>query len=414
MSPDHKPSHATERAVIGPYRYVDNEKAMAQLIDELSSCDRYGIDTEFVRERTYYARLALVQISWADNIAIVDPEQVDPAGLAPILSGPALAIVHAADQDLEVLERSCGAVPKVMFDTQLAAGFIGMSTPGLQSLVETLLHLRLEKGDQLADWSKRPLSDSQLRYAAGDVAFLLELHDILVDRLTKSGRLEWAQIECDELLHRERTPVVPDEAWWRLKHARQLRGHARQVAQCVASWREERAQALDIPVRFILSDLAMASIAQRPPHTRKELEGVRSIDARHLAGGVAEELLGAIATGLSLDASKLRLPPVPAGDNAPKAAVTMAAAWVGERAHQLGIDPTLLATRGDLSEYLRDPSAGRLATSWREPLIGEPIRRLIAGEASLALSGGSTLVLEERSHRPIAPDAPPTASKSAD
>jgi ribonuclease D len=362
---------------------------------------RYGIDTEFLRERTYYARLALLQVAWEDGIALIDPTTVDVARFAPVLSGKGLTILHAADQDLEVLERTCGVVPDAIFDTQLAAGFIGLSTPSLQSIVERLLGLRLEKGDRLTDWSHRPLTPDQLRYAAGDVAHLLELHEILRERLCELNRLDWANDEFALLRARSRSVAPIEQAWWRLKHARQLRGRERQVAQAIAAWREQRAMTLDVPTRFVLSDLALESIAHRPPTSSTELCNVRGLDARVLSDGVGAALFDAISEGLSMDGSKLCLPAHAPTDVAAKPAVSLVAAWVNERAHELQIDPSILATRADLALYLKDPPEGRLANSWRHGLIGEPIRRLVGGDASLALEGGTRLVLEERSGRPL-------------
>lgn len=360
----------------------------------------YGIDTEFHRERTYYPRLALLQISWPSGIALVDPLAVDVAPLRAILEGPGLAIVHASDQDLEVLERACSALPRAMFDTQVAAGFIGMSSASLGAIVERLLSVHLEKGDQLTDWTRRPLSSDQLRYAASDVAYLLELHRALLGRLEAKGRLAWAEAECVLCLDRGRAPVVPEESWWKLRQARQLRGRARGVAQELAAWRERRAQSLDVPVRSVFPDLALVSIAHRPPRTRRDLEQVRSIDQRHLSSGAADEVLAAVEAGLTLDEGRLHLPPGPHGEAAAKPAVALAAAWVQERARQLEIDPAILATRADVVSYLKDPPEGRLLNTWREGLVGEPIRRLVSGEAAVAFERGS-LVLEERSNRPV-------------
>jgi ribonuclease D len=245
------------------------------------------------------------------------------------------------------------------------------------------------------------LTSDQLRYAAGDVTYLLELHELLVERLDALGRLGWANDEFALLRARSHTSAPVEQAWWRLKHARQLRGRERQVAQSVAAWREMRAMTLDIPTRFVLSDLALESIAHRPPNNVDALSEVRGLDARALSDGVGASLLGAIAEGLSMDASKVCLPAAAPGDIAAKPAVSLAAAWVNERARELHIDPSILATRADLALYLKDRPEGRLATSWRADLIGEPIRRLVAGEASLALDEGTRLVLEERSKRPL-------------
>ncbi|HUY30598.1 MAG TPA: HRDC domain-containing protein [Acidimicrobiales bacterium] len=386
---------------VGDYRLVGDAAALAALVGELVHEPAYAVDTEFHRERTYYPKLALLQVAWPRGIALVDPLAVDVAPFAEVLSGPGLAVLHAADQDLEVLERACGCVPTRLFDTQLAAGFLGMSTPSLSSLVERMLGTRLEKGDQLTDWTRRPLTEAQRRYAAGDVVHLLELRELISARLTALGRLAWADEECEILLRRSRASVVPEEAWWRLKHARQLHRRERGVAQSVAAWRERRARALDQPTRFVLSDLALVSIAHRPPSTRAELEQVRNLDVRQLGTSGAADVLAAVEEGLALPAGSVRLPPTHRGEGVARPAVAIATAWLGERARQLEIDPAILATRADLAEFFQDRPGGRLVSSWRDDLVGEPLRRLAAGDAALALDRGEALVLEERSRRPF-------------
>jgi ribonuclease D len=383
-----------------PTRFVDTDQGLAELVAELAEEPRYAIDTEFHRERTYFAHLALVQVAWSSGIAVIDPLAIDLAPFAGVLKGQGLAILHAADQDLEVLERSCGCVPREIFDTQIAAGFIGFSSPSLSSLVERLLGVRLEKGDQLTDWTRRPLSASQLTYAESDVAHLLELHDVIVAELEKRGRRTWAEEECAIALERARSVPVPEHAWWKLRQARQLRPSERAVAQQVAAWRERRAQEIDQPVRHVVSDLALVAIAHRPPKTLHDLETVRNMDARHLQKGVAEELLAAVQEGLRLPKDAIELPPAGPTENVGKPAVSLALSWISERARALDIDPAILATRADLIAFLKDPPEGRLVHTWRETLLGEPIRRLFAGDASLALTGDG-IVLEERSGRAL-------------
>lgn len=382
---------------------ITTDAGLAELIAKLKDEPRYGIDTEFHRERTYYAHLALLQISWSDGIALVDPLAVDIAPFAEILAGDGLAILHAADQDLEVLERACGCVPTQLFETQIAAGFLGFSSASLLSLVERILGRKLEKGDQLTDWTRRPLTDTQLRYAAYDVAHLLDLHEEISKRLSARGRLDWATEECQIALERSHAPAIPEEMWWRLRQARQLRHNERGIAQELVAWRERRARESDQPVRFFISDLAIASIAHRPPKSRQELGQVRSVESRHLGGGAAESIMEAIERGRKLSEDALHIPPGPQGESIAKPAVAIAAAWVAERAHELDIDPAILATRADLVAFLQDPPAGRLESSWRNELIGEPIRRLIAGDASIVLQGNS-LVLEMRSGVPFQPE----------
>jgi ribonuclease D len=386
---------------------VQTEEDLAALVAELSGQDAYAVDTEFHRERTYYARLALLQFAWGDRVALVDPLAVDVRPLREVFESPGTAVVHAADQDLEVIERACGAVPSRLFDTQLCAGFIGFSTPSLVHLVERLLGIRLQKGDQLADWTRRPLPAAQLRYAAGDVAYLLRLREVITERLVALGRDEWAAQECALELARDHTPPPPEEAWWRIRHARQLRGTSRAVAQTVTAWRERRAREKDVPVRFVLPDLSLIAISQHPPRTRAELEQVRSVDGRHLGAGAAEAVLAAVEEGYALPPSELRLPPVEHLEHVVRPAVSIASAWVAQRAAELGIDQAILGTRSDVVAFLQRRPEGRLSVGWRHDLVGEPLRRLAAGLASIAFDGRGDLVLEERSRRPLAVEGTP-------
>jgi ribonuclease D len=389
----------TRPAGVGDYRWIGDAASFEVLLDELASCDVYGLDTEFHRERTYFPHLALLQIAWDGGIALVDPLAIDIAPFARVLDGPGLAVLHAAEQDLEVLERSCGTVPSRLFDTQVAAGFLGQVSPSLVKLVERILGIRLLKGDQLTDWTRRPLSAGQLAYAAGDVAHLLALRDSISARLEEMGRMGWAGEEFEIVLSKDRSPTEPGEAWWRLPRARQLRGPARGVAQAVAGWRDQRARQLDLPVRFIVPDLAVLSIAQHPARTREDLRRTRSLDGRHLGGGAADELLAAIGAGLELAPSELALPPAHELDQPNRAVTTLATAYVAQRAADLELDPAILATRADLVEFMQDPPRGRLADGWRSELVGDGLRRLAEGKASLSFDGHGSLVLEERSFR---------------
>jgi ribonuclease D len=394
------PSESQE-SVLSVYRWIDDEAALDALVGELASEPVYGLDTEFHRERTYYPLLALVQIAWSGGVALVDPFAVDLKPLAGVLDGPGLAVLHAGEQDLEVLTRACGTVPARLFDTQLAAGFIGMSSPSLANLAQNLLGRTLSKGDRLTDWTRRPLTSQQRTYAAADVVHLLELHQALVAELQSMGRLRWAETECEIFLHRSRAPVSPNQVWWRMREARSLRGRARAVAQCVLSWRELRAAELDKPPRFLLPDLSAVSIANRPPRSSEELAQVRGLEGRRLKPELAAELLMAVEEGMVLPDSSLCLPVNDDLDPALRPAAALAAAWVNQRANELQIDATLLATRADLHAMLRGDPDCRLAQDWRARLLGAPLRSLVAGEAALGLAPGGGLVLEERSRRAL-------------
>jgi ribonuclease D len=377
-------------------RWVDTAAELDALARELTAADRYALDTEFHGERSYFPRLALVQIAWDDQIALVDPLAVDPHPLGDVLRGPGTMVAHAGDQDLAILERCCGTVPTRYFDTQIAAGFVGLGTPALSRLAEQLLGAHLAKGDRLSDWTQRPLGPRQQAYAAADVEHLLALHDALLERLEAHGRVGWAWAECAERLARDRSPQDPDTAWWKIKGARSLRGKSRRVAQTVAAWRERTAQRLDLPPRFVLSDLALVGIVHRVPQDRADLVSVRGVDSG-VKEHVVEELLAAVRAGVEMDDAALRLPPaVTASDRRYQPAVTVLGAWIAERSSELKLEPSLLGTRADLTELVVE-GTGRLASGWRAEIAGEPIRRLLAGELCVVLDGGgSRLRLEER------------------
>ena len=372
-------------------RWVDDAAKLAGLVDELRAEPRYALDTEFHGERTYWPRLALVQIAWPGGIALIDPFAVDMEPFAAILGGPATMVAHAAEQDLAILARACGRSPSKLFDTQVAAGFIGLGAPSLASLVERLLDVRLTKGDRLTDWTRRPLHAEQRVYAAADVEHLLPLYDVLVGRLEPMGRLGWALDECEERRARVRTRPEPEFAWWRMKGARQLRGRSRGVAQQVAAWRERTAASLDVPPRFVLSDLALIGIVSRPPRTREELTAIRGVDGRALRDGAIDGLLGAVTAGLALEPGSVAIPESDHIDRALAPAVTVIGAWLAQRASELDLDPAVLATRADLTQLLHG-APSRLATGWRAELVGAPIQRLLAGEATIVLRDGGRRV----------------------
>ncbi len=371
------------------YEWVDTDDALAEVVEARRGiADRYAVDTEFHRERTYYPQVALIQWAWDDRIALIDPLAVNVAPLAKVLDGPGLAVMHAAGQDLEVLELACGTIPTRLIDTQIAAGFEGHTTPSLATLAERELGIRLPKGDRLTDWLRRPLDSDQKSYAADDVAYLFPILDRLVAALTRDGRLGWAEAECEELRTKSRSLRDPDEAWLRIKEARHLKGAPAGVAQAVAAWRERRAAAIDQPVRFILSDLGVVGVAQRLPTSAAQLKGIRGLDDRHLRGKVVDELLEVVAEGRTQVAERPRTDALVEIERQLRPAVTLVSAWLSQLAREERIETSLLGTRADIEALLGKLEGARLAEGWRAEMVGEPIKRLVAGQAALASSTG--------------------------
>jgi ribonuclease D len=385
----------------GAHRWLDTDAAVDELLDELAGEPEVAIDTEFHRERTYWPQVSVVQIGWPGGIALVDVLRTDPRPLARLFGPDTLVVMHAASQDLEAFGHLCGDVPAALFDTQVAAGFLGYGTPSLASLVQGELGIVLPKGDRLTDWLRRPLGDDARTYAAADVAHLGVLAARIRSALAERGRLQWALDECEVVRAKATVAREPDESWWRVKDARSLRGAAVGVAQELAAWRERRAGEIDQPVRFVLPDLALVGIAQRPPADRGALSRVRGLDERHLRNGAAEGILAAVRAGQALPREAHRLPPAADVDRELRPALTLVSAWVSQLGRTLGIDTTLLATRGDIESLLRHDPASRLASGWRAEVLGNAISDLVGGQAALAFDGAGGLVLEERSGRPF-------------
>ena len=376
------------------HRWIEDDLALDEVIDEILLQPRYAIDTEFHREKTYYPKLALVQLKWGEKTALVDPLAVDPRGLARLFESDVLAVFHAAQQDLEVLRHASLVAPKNIFDSQIAAGFLGYSTPSLATLVQAIKKVSLSKGDRLTDWLRRPLTTAKCVYAADDVAHLLDLHDELSSQLNELGRTVWVADACNDLVARPSGPIDSRHAWLKLKEARSLKGSSRGVAQAVGQWREERAMRSDHPPRRIMSDMALLGIAQRVPKNVEELASTRGVDDRHLSSEFCKEIMTAIREGAQ---QTIELPSHESDDveKWARPALTLITAWIGELARKNKIDATLLATRSDISAFLRKSPDARLMQGWRAAVVGEDLNRILSGTVGLSVDRDGHLKLIE-------------------
>ncbi|MGB3051657.1 MAG: HRDC domain-containing protein [Polyangiales bacterium] len=374
------------------FDWITEQAEFDQLVDELCRTDAYALDTEFHRERTYLPHLALVQLATVDRIALVDPLEIDVRTLGKAFQTESVCVMHAGSQDLEILELECGAVPNRMFDTQIGALFCGYRTSSLGKLVEGFLGIQLDKSSQLSDWTRRPLPPDDLRYAASDVAHLLELRDALLDRLGEQARVEWAEEEIERLRRKDRSPPEPETLWWKLRGKTKLNGRARGVAQELAAWREGLAKKKNRPPRTVLSDMALLALAQRPARNAEQLGGVRNFDLRRFKH--RDELLLAIERGTRLPKNEVRLPPdKPENLASFEGVIALCLAWLAQRAGQEGLDMTVLGTRDDVTNLvLRQPS--RLAKGWRDALVGHELRAIIDGTAALRVDGTELELLD--------------------
>ncbi|MBA3563931.1 MAG: ribonuclease D [Gammaproteobacteria bacterium] len=372
------------------FQYIDNSWQLEAFVAGLAGQKRIAIDTEFVRERTYYPILCLIQVAGHFDpgdgavIALIDPMAIDDlTSLGRLLGDTRITkVLHAGRQDIEVLLARTGSMPKPVFDTQIGAALLGHgSQVSYAALVETLLGVRLNKAHTRTDWARRPLRSEQLTYAAADVRYLFELEARLAEELNLRGRAGWAAAELDGLADEKLYRSAPGEAWRRLKGLPGLEAPAHAVARSLAAWRERQAMSDDRPRQWILRDAALLQLARSAPRAEAELAGIAD-----LSGGFARrhgaELVGLISDAREDPAGEAESWPRPRLDAGQKALLSRLAGEVRACAEQHLLSPELLATRSDLERLVRGDNDPAVLQGWRLELIGERLREIVNGNGN--------------------------------
>lgn len=354
------------------YTFIDQPDTLVQ---EVSKHDRIGVDTEFMREKTYFAQLCLVQIATPDEMYCVDPLS---DGEHSDFWRALLArnwVIHSARQDIEVIWQLAGAMPAAIFDTQIAAGLLGYPAQmGYAGLVKELFDADMDKSHTRADWTRRPLKEAWLQYAAEDVEYLLPAHELLSEKLERVGRLEWAHQDAALLLDSGLYEVSDGQAIERLKGARNLRGRRRAAAARLATWREAEAISRDRPRQWIARDNVLLEIANKLPATAQELVALEGMPPK-LVSRVGEQLLQAVAASAN-DANDYSPPGKPT--EAQKSQLKDMQARVAKCAESLGLAAETIASKRELAAILNSGSQeSRVFQGWRGELIGKELVSLL-------------------------------------
>lgn len=354
------------------YQLVDQPDTIASV---LTSHDHLGVDTEFMREKTYFAQLCLVQIAASDDIYCVDP--LTDAGQETFwrefLSRD--WVVHSARQDIEVIFQAAGSMPSSIFDTQIAAGLLGYAAQmGYAGLVKDLFDVEMDKSHTRADWTKRPLREAYLQYAAEDVEYLLPAYDCLCERLERLDRLDWARQDSRLLLDPELYEISADQAIGRLKGARNFRGRRRAAAARLAAWREGEAISRDRPRQWIMRDNVLLEIAYNLPESEDQLSRIDGLPQK-LLSRVGKDLLRAIAASIADEHDYS--PPRPPGE-AQKALLKEMQARVTQCAEDLGLAAETIASKRELSAVVvSGKTDSRVFSGWRREIIGDDLLKLL-------------------------------------
>jgi ribonuclease D len=359
---------------------VTTPEQLEAAVFRLQGARRYAIDTEFMRERTYWPQLCLVQVASDTDCYLVDP--LAGLELAPLFATLAdrakPKILHAARQDLEVFLNASGQLPGPVFDTQVAAALLGLPPQvGYAELVARQLGHSIDKGQTRTDWSRRPLSDAQLAYAADDVHHLLQLHSDLSAALASQGRAGWHAEECGALEDPRLYRTDPVDAWRRLKGLGRLRPAEQAVARALAGWREQRAIASDKPRGWILSDEALYALATLMPASAGDLEQVRALPPATLRKR-GDELLALIRDARESARDLQSSPALQRPTSEQTKRIARLQQRVKDVAAGLGIQPEVLATRRDTEGMvLGSPDQSPLLRGWRREVIGLRLLELL-------------------------------------
>ncbi len=376
--------------------FITNRESFRAFLDRASSSAFLAIDTEFLREKTYYAKLCLLQIATESEVAIIDPFKIGSlTALAPLFEDEAIVkVFHACRQDIEILYHEVGALPHPLFDTQVAAALLGHPKQvGYGALVHSVCGVTLRKADSYTDWSVRPLSDSQIDYAADDVIYLAQMYGPLVEKLEKTGRLSWLNGDFEALVDPNRFEIDPRKRFRRLKRGSQLTRKQLSAARELTAWREECAEKRNVPRKWVLTDEQIVEICKRESRTIDDLFLVRGVREK-LSTRDAREVVALLCKGMDLPEEEW-----PEGSHCDRnernvdIEVDLMAALLRLRAHQAGVAPQAIASSSDLAAFARSyRDDHELLHGWKYELVGKELVSLLKGELSLSFDNGKLIV----------------------
>lgn len=368
-------------------KFIDTQDAFHQFCQQIKHSNWLAIDTEFLREKTYHPQLCLIQIANDDVIACVDPLAItDLTELLDILYKPDMTLVfHAARQDLELFFLLRDALPQNLFDTQLAATVLGYGDQiGYGKLVKECLDVDLDKSHSRTDWSKRPLDQAQIDYAADDVRYLRKLYPILKSALNEKGRLTWLNDDFTKLTDVKTYTPAPDNIWRKVKGAGRLKGVQLAILQKISQWREHKAIEKNRPRRWILKDEVVLDLARIAPLSTDKLKKIRGLEDKTISKH-GQTLIDEIEKAKSLPESEWPIikQPIPL-TNEQEALIDALMALLRHYCAEQSIAPAAVATRKDIELLVRGEPDISLVTGWRREIVGQYLEQFLRGELNIS------------------------------
>lgn len=378
--------------------YVDNSERLQQLCESIKDASVLILDTEFIREKTYRAKLCLIQIATDDIVACIDPIALnDITPLMNIINDKSkIKVLHAARQDYEIFYDLNNELPQPLFDSQLAASLLGYGEQvGYGSLVAKVLGVQLDKAHTRTDWSKRPLSKEQIRYASDDVYYLRQLYPLLKQQLLKQGRENWLDEEFSILCKPELYVTRPEDAWNKIKGINRLRPRQLAAAKNIAQWREEMAIKKDLPRRWILADDILLASAQLLAKNISQLESVATIKKATIENS-GNIILKCIKDALELNEADLPSTEKPKRLTADQEIIAdLLLTQLKLIANEQNISPANIANRKMIEKIIYGEKDIPLLKGWRYQLAGKKIQDLLSGEFGLHIKNNKVLAINK-------------------
>ncbi len=377
--------------------YVDTQSKLKTLCESIKDAKLLILDTEFIREKTYRAKLCLLQLATDDVVACVDP--IALTDISPLMNiindNNKLKVLHSARQDYEIFYDLNKELPQPLFDSQLAASLLGYGEQvGYGALVSKCLGVQLDKAHTRADWSRRPLSKEQIRYASDDVVYLRQLYPILIKQLTEQKRENWLNSEFEALCKPSLYITHPEDAWSKVKGINRLRPRQLAAAKNISQWREEMAIKKDLPRRWILADDILLAAAQLLPKDISQLEKINNIK-KAIIDKSGKEILECVNKALQLNEADLPSSKKPKRLSSDQDIVAdLLLTQLKIIANEQNISPSNIANRKEIEKLIQGETHISLLQGWRYQLAGKTIQELLAGKFSLAIENNKIIPIK--------------------
>ncbi|MEE9327226.1 MAG: ribonuclease D [Cocleimonas sp.] len=378
------------------FEVIESVEDLQEFVAKINSAKWIALDTEFLREKTYYAKLCLIQVEADGHRACIDPIAIgDLSSFFEILNNPqVIKIFHAAHQDLEILMQLSGQVPAPIFDTQVAASVLGIGDHmGYARLVENMLDVSLSKTQSRTDWSRRPLKSAQLEYAIDDVRYLAQIYPKMLKQLEKQNRIDWLSNDFEKAIDPKTYAVDERSRWKKVRGNQVLKRPQLAILRELAAWRESRAEQANLPRKWVIGDDILLDMARQQPSNSKQIGEIRGINADRTKK-YHQVWLDLIDTGKNLpEAEWPELPRSKKPTPTQNTLIDLLMIVIQIQAKKHSITPAVIATRKQLASMVQAGDK-KLSNDWRGTLVNKEIDQLISGQLSVAVKDGITSLIK--------------------